>query len=113
MKVGDKHLQLAFTSYSISCGTVPLLFCTPPHIIHIKTGIVDGTIYGFPLKTQKLFLKRRERGSGQEAVKHRTSFGKNTDVLPQKYGCFQRKSPMFLFSERVLHYCFVSEWEVK
>ena len=40
------------------------------------------------------------RCSGPETVKHRTSLGKSTDVLPQKYGCFHRRSPMFLFSEK-------------
>ena len=38
------------------------------------------------------------RCSGPESAKHRTSLGKSTDVLPQKYGCFHRRSPMFLFS---------------
>ena len=27
--------------------------------------------------------------------KHRTSLGKSTEVLPQKYGCFMQRSPMF------------------
>ena len=40
------------------------------------------------------------RCSGPETVKHRTSLGKSTDVLPQKYGCFHRRSPMFLFSRK-------------
>ena len=30
--------------------------------------------------------------------KHRTSLGKSTDVLHQKYGCLPQRSPMFLFS---------------
>ena len=38
------------------------------------------------------------RCSGPEDAKHRTSLGKSTDVLPQKYGCFHQRSPMFLFS---------------
>ena len=54
---------------------------------------------------QKLFLWR-ERGCGpedaeqwcQEVAKHRTSLGKSTDVLHQKYGCLPQRSPMFLFS---------------
>ena len=29
---------------------------------------------------------------------HRTSLGKSTDVLHQKYGCLPQRSPMFLFS---------------
>ena len=40
----------------------------------------------------------RMRCSGPEDAKHRTSLGKSTDVLPQKYGCFHQRSPMFLFS---------------
>ena len=40
----------------------------------------------------------RKRCCGPEAAKHRTSLGKSTDVLLQKYGCFHRRSPMFLFS---------------
>ena len=40
------------------------------------------------------------RCSGPETVKHRTSLGKSTDVLPQKYECLYRRSPMFLFSEK-------------
>ena len=30
-----------------------------------------------------------------EVQKHRTSLGKSTEVLPQKYGCFMQRSPMF------------------
>ena len=35
------------------------------------------------------------RCSGPEDAKHRTSLGKSTDVLPQKYGCFASKVRMF------------------
>ena len=35
------------------------------------------------------------RCSGPETAKHRTSLGKSTDVLPQKYGCFASKVRMF------------------
>ena len=34
-----------------------------------------------------------------EVQKHRTSLGKSTEVLPQKYGGFMQRSPMFLISE--------------
>ena len=40
------------------------------------------------------------RCSGPEDAKHRTSLGKSTDVLPQKYGCFHQRSPMFLYSRK-------------
>ena len=40
-----------------------------------------------------------KRCNGPETAKHRTSLSKSTDVLPQKYGCFHQRSPMFLFSE--------------
>ena len=46
----------------------------------------------------KTFFVEGERGCSPESAKHRTSLGKSTDVLPQNYGCFHRKSPMFLFS---------------
>ena len=39
---------------------------------------------------------------GPEVAKHRTSLAQSTDVLHQKYGCFRRRSPMFLFSGKVL-----------
>ena len=40
------------------------------------------------------------RCSGPEDAKHRTSLGKSTDVLPQKYGCFHQRMPMFSISEK-------------
>ena len=40
----------------------------------------------------------RMRCSGPEGAKHRTSLVQSTDVLSQKYGCFHRRSPVFLFS---------------
>ena len=46
----------------------------------------------------KTFFVEGEQGCSPESAKHRTSLGKSTDVLPQNYGCFDRKSPMFLFS---------------
>ena len=46
----------------------------------------------------KTFFVEGEQGCSPESAKHRTSLGKSTDVLPQNYGCFHRKSPMFLFS---------------
>ena len=36
-----------------------------------------------------------ERAEVSEVQKHRTSLGKSTEVLPQKYGCFMQISPMF------------------
>ena len=38
-----------------------------------------------------------ERAEVSEVQKHRTSLGKSTEVLPQKYGGFMQRSPMFLF----------------
>ena len=46
----------------------------------------------------KTFFVEGEQGCSPESAKHRTSLGKSTDVLPQNYGCFHRRSPMFLFS---------------
>ena len=46
----------------------------------------------------KTFFVEGEQDCSPESAKHRTSLGKSTDVLPQNYGCFHRKSPMFLFS---------------
>ena len=46
----------------------------------------------------KTFFVEGEQGCSPESAKHRTSLGKSTDVLPQNYGCFHRKSPMILFS---------------
>ena len=40
-----------------------------------------------------------ERAEVSEVQKHRTSLGKSTEVLPQKYGGFMQRSPMFLISE--------------
>ena len=48
---------------------------------------------------QKLFFKE-ERYNGPGVAKHRTSVGKSTDVLHQKYGCLHQRSPMFLFSDK-------------
>ena len=50
------------------------------------------------LTQNQTFFVEGERGCSPESAKHRTSLGKSTDVLPQNYGCFHRKSPMFLFS---------------
>ena len=52
--------------------------------------------------SKTFFVKRgrAERVSGSERAKHRTSLGKSTDVLFQKYGYLHRRSPMFLFSEK-------------
>ena len=42
-----------------------------------------------------------ERAEVSEVQKHRTSLGKSTDVLHRKYGCLPKRSPMFLFSDKV------------
>ena len=36
-----------------------------------------------------------ESAEVSEVQKHRTSLGKSTEVLPQKYGGFMQRSPMF------------------
>ena len=53
---------------------------------------------GFYSKTFFVERGREKEHIALEVTKHRTSLGKSTDVLLQKYGCFHRKSPMFLFS---------------
>ena len=50
------------------------------------------------LTQSQTFFVEGERGCSPESAKHRTSLGKSTDVLPQNYGCFHRRSPMILFS---------------
>ena len=47
----------------------------------------------------KNFFCGRESAYVSEVQKHRTSLGKSTEVLPQKYGGFMQRSPMFLISE--------------
>ena len=39
------------------------------------------------------------KGFGNQ--KHRTSLKESTEVLPQKYGGFMQRSPMFLFFRRM------------
>ena len=74
-------------------------------ILHPKLSANTGHLAPWCRKCRRFsktfFVERREgrmRCSGPETAKHRTSLGKSTDVLPQKYGCFHRRSPMFLFS---------------
>ena len=47
----------------------------------------------------KNYFCGRESAYVSEVQKHRTSLGKSTEVLPQKYGGFMQRSPMFLISE--------------
>ena len=74
-------------------------------ILHPKLSVNTGHLAPWCRKCRRFsktfFVERREGGmrcSGPETAKHRTSLGKSTDVLHQKYGCFHRRSPMFLFS---------------
>ena len=58
---------------------------------------------GFSMVAQlgdaNLGIKNENGGSFPE--KHRTSWGKSTEVLPQKYGGFIQRSPMFSISGNV------------
>ena len=55
----------------------------------------DLKLYGVPYSMS--VLVRPHFGN----QKHRTSLCKSTEVLPQKYGTFMQRSPMFLFSRNV------------
>ena len=46
-------------------------------------------------------MMRQVGNKGFGNQKHRTSLKESTEVLPQKYGGFMQRSPMFLFFRRM------------
>ena len=81
---------MSFLSYT-------LIYILHP-ILHPKLSVNSESLrqgVGNVVFFQKLFFKE-ERYNGPGVAKHRTSVGKSTDVLHQKYGCLHQRSPMFL-----------------
>ena len=67
-------------------------------ILHPKLPVNTGSL-GCECRKCSFFSKtffKEERYNGPGVAKHRTSVGKSTDVLHQKYGCLPQRSPMFL-----------------